>query len=206
MNIEVVSSGELIKKLQNVTLRKKHPTDSDIKPYEKALITIETFDPEALAPTQRYVLDTELKKVEKLRWDILEEYPHDIFRLNGYLKCKYDDKTIDIIPPVVEEYIDFRGNIHLLIADGQHRSFLARQMGLPLRVCYIRGVHYANCYYAYPLPDGWNGVKMISSIPDGYIKKFHTVRDHKAKFRDYNSQFDNIGDSRAYAPKQEVSR
>jgi hypothetical protein len=218
MNIEVVSSGELIKKLQNVTLRKKYPTVSDIKPYEKALITIETFDPEALAPTQRYVLDTELKKVEKLRWDILEEYPHDIFRLNGYLKCIYEEdpdpmkfsnadgspagametKVIDILPPVIEEYIDFRGELKLIINDGQHRCYLAWTMGCPITVAYVRGVNRHYPYYAYPLPFGWEDVDIVTEIPEGYIKKFHVAKDHKSLYRNFNSQFENIGDSRPY--------
>lgn len=224
MELETRSRGELVTKLEQVTLR-----GQGHQPYLNARIDLVTLDPAILAPTQRYVLTKELKKIEQVRWGILKDHNKDILNLDGYVKCKYSDdvmdemgthkgslvgegaipqpgKIIDVLPPVIEEYFDPRGRLHLIIADGQHRSFLARQMGTLMTVAYVRGVHFGYGYYAYPLPGGWSDVKIIDEIVEGYIKKFHTVKDHKARFRDYNSQFENIGDSRAYAPKQEVSR
>ena len=217
MELETRSRGELISKLEQVTLRGKN-----VQPYLNARIDMVTLDPAILAPTQRYVLTQELKKIEDVRWKIQRDHNIDILNMDGYVKCHYPEKikktdpvydlgkleavdwnkekvpahTIDIIPPVIEEYVDPKGKLHLVIADGQHRSFLARQMGTLLTVAYVRGVHFGYLYYAYPLPRGWEDVEIRDDIPQNYIKKFHSLKDHKSRFRDYNSQFENIGESR----------
>lgn len=207
-NVEVRSAGELIEKLHAVSLR----GDKNVKPYDKAKITIERLHPRALAPVQRYVLKSELRKIEQLRWDIEKEYSQDILRLNGYLKVSYPgcdgpseyvgleilEKTIDILPPVVEEHIDYNGYIRPLVCDGMHRAFLAYQMDMPLHVAYVRGINKNYPYYSYPLPEKWNNIEILDKIPEGYIKKFHVAKDHKFLYRDFNSQFQNIGDSRPY--------
>jgi len=218
--VEVRSSGELIDKLHQILLR----GNSNIKPYKNAIITIEKLHPKALAPAQRYVLRSELRKIEQLRWAIDAEYGQDILRLNGYLKIEYPEseivthyeyglgklepvgevtepipaKTIDILPPVVEEYIDYNGYIRPLVCDGMHRAFLAYQMDMPLHVAYVRGVNKNYPYYSYPLPEKWNNIEILDVIPKGYIKKFHVAKDHKFLYRDFNSQFRNVGDSRPY--------
>jgi len=204
--VDVRSSGELIEKLYNVSLR----GNKNIKPYKNALITIEELHPNILAPTQRYVLKSEIKKIEQLRWAILEEYGQDILRLNGFLKVFYEDdsikhdgperygKTIDILPPVIEEYVDFCGYIHYIINDGQHRVYLAHKMQMPVRVALVRGVNKNYPYYAWRLPNGWADVEMREDIPEGYVKKFHVTKDHKFLFRNFNSAFSNVGDSRPY--------
>jgi hypothetical protein len=70
-----------------------------------------------------------------------------------------------------------------------------------VNVAYVRGVNRSYGYYAHPLPGGWNDVQIIDRLEEGYIKKFHTVKDHRARFRDYNTEFENIGDSRPYEAK-----
>jgi hypothetical protein len=216
LTVEVRSRGELLSRLQQITLR-----GSSTQPYLNARIDLVTLDPAFLAPTQRYVLDSELKKVEQVRWDVLEAENQDIFLLDGYLRCTYIDKTplyelgrsqpydyvenyppktIDVLPPVIEEYFDPRGRLHMLICDGQHRCYLARTMGTLITVAYVRGIHWGFPYYAYPLPNGWNDVYiMTGEIPEDYIKKFHVAKNHKALYRNFNSRFENIGDSRPRA-------
>jgi hypothetical protein len=212
-DVSTRSAGELCEKLSQITLR-----GGKTQPYLNSFISIETFDPAILAPTQRYCLISELKKIEQLRWEIMREYGWDILQLNGYLKVTYpereeqlkgihgtpdtpvkiESKIIDILPPVIEEFIDYRGNIKLIINDGQHRCRLAYQMGLPINVAYVRGSNKSYPYYAYPLPNGWADVELREDIPEGYVKKFHVAKDHKSLYRDFNSQFENIGDSRPY--------
>jgi hypothetical protein len=215
-DISAKSAGELCEKLKHIKLR-----GGNTQPYLNSFISIETFDPAVLAPTQRYCLISELKKIEQLRWDIMNEFGWDILQLNGYLKVDYSNttetaieaggkpyiskvaeiKTIDILPPVIEEYVDCRGNIKLIINDGQHRCRLAYQMGLPINVAYVRGSNKSYPYYAYPLPNGWADVELREDIPEGYVKKFHVAKDHKALYRNFNSEFENIGDSRPYGDK-----
>jgi hypothetical protein len=217
-DISAKSAGELCEKLKHIKLR-----GGNTQPYLNSFISIETFDPAVLAPTQRYCLISELKKIEQLRWAIMSEYGWDILQLNGYLKVDYSNttetaieaggkpyiskveehKTIDILPPIIEEYIDYRGNIKLIINDGQHRCRLAYQMGLPINVAYVRGSNKSYPYYAYPLPNGWADVELREDIPEGYVKKFHVAKDHKALYRNFNSEFENIGDSRPYDSKED---
>jgi hypothetical protein len=203
MEVETRSRGELIAKLQQVTLR-----GSSTQPYLNARIDVVTIDPSILAPTQRYVLTDELKKIEQVRWDLLKAHNQDIFRLEGYIKCFYLDEsvkhdgpekygaTIDVLPPVIEEHFNHKGGIDLLICDGQHRAYLAYTMGTLINVAYIRGVNTSFPYYAYALPNGWDDVEVRDDIPQNYIKKFHVAKDHKKLYRNFNSQFENIGDSR----------
>lgn len=211
MEIETRSSGELIIKLQEVKLR-----DSNVQPYIGARIDLITLMPSELSPCQRYVLMPELKKVETLRWDILEETGHvDILKLNGYIKCHYDPQyvtageknekiyeseestTIDIIPPVCEEYTTEDYKLKIKINDGLHRCFLAYQMGVPVTVAYVRGADPRYPYYSHIVPGGWEAVEIIDKLDENYVKKFHVSKNYKKLFRNFNSQFDNIGDSRA---------
>jgi hypothetical protein len=69
-------------------------------------------------------------------------------------------------------------------------------MGLPINVVYVRGVSHHNPYYSYPNPNGWSDVELIEVLKEGYIKKFHVAQDHKKLYRDFNSVFENVGDSR----------
>lgn len=192
-DIETRSEGELVEKLQKITLR-----GGDVQPFKNSYISIEKVDPITLSPCQRYALKPELRKIEQLRWEILKDYSFDILQLNGYLKVKYEDTVIDIIPVVVEEFISPRGEVKQIINDGLHRAYLSYQMGSPLHVAYVRGVNKNYPYYAWPLPNGWDDVEMREGIPKGYVKKFHVAKDHKFLYRNFNSQFENIGDSRPY--------
>lgn len=192
MELETRSRGELISKLEQVTLR-----GSGVQPYLNARIDLITLMPEELSPCQRYVLMPELKKVETLRWDILQESGHlDILRLDGYLKCHYEDKTIDVVPPVCEEFITADYKLRIKVNDGMHRVYLAYQMGVPVTIAYIRGIHQGYPYYSHIVPGGWPAVEIIDSLSETYVKKFHVAREYKRLFRSFNSQFENIGDSR----------
>jgi hypothetical protein len=212
MNFDVnyFSEGELCERLAHIKLK-----GGNTQPYLNSYLSIETLDPSILAPTQRYVLSKELKKLEQIRWDIEREYGYDILRLAGYLQVTYppcsvglsdgttrvyaNPEVIDILPPIVEEYINPRGMIDLIICDGQHRCFLAYMMGLPLNVVYVRGINKGYPYYAFPLPNGWKDVEIRDDIPSGYIKKFHVAKEHKRLYRWFNDEFSNIGDSRPYS-------
>jgi len=192
LEINIHSSGELISKMQLVKQR-----NSSTQPYLNSRIDIVTLDPEVLKPCQNYILIPELKKVESLRWNILEETGHiDILRLQGYLTCDYEDTTIDILPPVCEEYFDDRFRQHILINDGMHRCYLAYRMGMPLNVVYVRGINRHHPYYSFINPRGWDDVELINELTPNYIKKFHVSKNYKSLYRNFNSAFQNVGDSR----------
>ena len=69
MKLKVRSRGELISKLKQIKLK-----NNGKQPYLNARIDLVTLDPTILAPTQRYVLTQELKKIEQVRWNILENH------------------------------------------------------------------------------------------------------------------------------------
>jgi hypothetical protein len=210
MEVTTRSEGELCEKLKLIGLK-----GSGVQPYLNTLISIETINPARLSPCQRYVLLPELRKIEQLRWEIEKEYGWDILRLNGYLKVSYPpartshgvyidfgDTVIDILPPVVEEYFTPFGELQMKINDGMHRVYLAYQMGIPINVAYVRGVTDFHPYYAHSLPRGFDDVEIREDLPEGYCKKFHVAKEHKRLFRDFNTQFSNIGESRPYSSKE----
>ena len=71
-------------------------------------------------------------------------------------------------------------------------------MQMPIRAALVRGINKNYPYYAFPLPEKWNNVEMIDVIPKDYVKKFHVAKDHKFLYRNFNSVFSNVGDSRPY--------
>jgi hypothetical protein len=219
--VSTKSSGELCEKLRKVTLR-----DRKTQPYANSFISIETIDPRKISPCQRYVLLPELRKIELLRWNIMDEYGWDILQLNGYLKVTYTEhplsdkvmrelgdlapennvykeKVIDVIPPVCEEFINDFGELKVIVNDGMHRIFLAYQMGVPINVVYVRGVNKHYPYYSYSLPRGFEEIEILDSISENYVKKFHVAKNHKALYRNFNSIFNNIGDSRPYTSEED---
>jgi hypothetical protein len=202
--IEKHSRKELIEKLRDVTLRDQ----PNIFPYKDADINIEYLNPDKVWPTQRYVLECELAKIERIRDELLKE-EEDIFHLEGYLSLE----SCDILPPVIESFdvesppsdsftrmeqgakMTYSYSSEMLgICDGMHRLYLARMSWKKIRCIIIRG--HSIPYYAYPLRDKWAGIEVRNDLPEGYRKKFHICSDYRSFFRDFNSSFRSIGDSR----------
>jgi len=202
------SPEKLIEKLREVTLHRKtweiiYAQNSDYeipKPYKNAHITLEKIDPNILAPCQRYVLVSEIAKIQKVYWHMLNTWDIDIFNMAernvGYIEG-FSDPLVDILPIIVEEQI-INGKLHMLICDGMHRAYYARQTYKLATVVYIRGA--SEPYYAYPVPGGWLDVEVLDEISPSYIKKFHAYEDYKEHFRDFTSVFNNMSVSRPRNP------
>jgi len=198
-DIKYYYGSELIKRIRQVTMLK----NDNIYPYKNAVITLENLNPNILVPPQDYILDSALKNVMDLNY-FLNEYPvdnpdefYDMFNLRGFLKFTlFDsfDKPIrrTLLPPIIEESIEADGTIKPIICDGMHRIYWARVNCLPFVNCvYIRGVSSRTPYYAYPVLGGWDGVKRVSELSPGLIKKFHRIRDNKKLYRNFDSVFTN---------------
>jgi hypothetical protein len=113
----------------------------------------------------------------------------------GYVEIfvEGEEQGITVLPPIVEVWTEADKRKHNIINDGMHRCFLARTCHIPPAVVRIE------CsipYYAYPLPDGWAGVQLISKLHGDFVKKFHRMPDYKAFYRDFNSVFLNVGGPR----------
>ncbi len=188
--IEHHSEKELLERLRNVRLLKQ----PDVKIYENCTITLERIATSCLYPTQRYVLIQELEKVRNLQW-VLREHGYDIFYLNGYLDIWFEgeDAPVSLLPPVVEESIEDDGRVVVLINDGMHRLYLAHRQWIIPQVVFVRGLPREYPYYAYPNPYQWEGIDVMDELPEGYIKKWHRIRNYHSLYRDFNSAFSNVG-------------
>lgn len=184
---------ELVANMRRVSML----TRPDEMPYRDARIELVTLHTNDIAPAQRYVLSQELVKVRDLRW-ALREHDIDLFRLDGYLTLwieGYDD-PIDLLPPVVEQSAEADSTVVNILNDGMHRVYLARMERSPIQVVYVRDVPKEFPYYAFPLVNGWNDVEIVSELPEGYIKKWHRIKDYKSLYRNFNSGFRNVGGPR----------
>lgn len=184
---------ELVANMRRVSML----TRPDEMPYRDARIELVTLHTNDIAPAQRYVLSQELVKVRDLRW-ALREHDIDLFRLDGYLTLwieGYDD-PIDLLPPVVEQSVEADSTVVNILNDGMHRVYLARMERSPIQVVYVRDVPKQFPYYAFPLVNGWNDVEIVSELPEGYIKKWHRIKDYKSLYRNFNSGFRNVGGPR----------
>jgi len=191
--VERHSVDELMGNMRRVSML-THPDDL---PYKDARIELSTFDTDQIAPAQRYVLTQEILKVRDLRWS-LNEHGVDLFKLDGYVTIwleGYDD-PIDVLPPVVEHSEEADWSVVNILNDGMHRVYLARMERMPIQVVYVENVPKQYPYYAFPLVNGWDDVEIVSELPQGYIKKWHRIKNYKSLYRDFNSGFQNVGGPR----------
>ncbi|MBF0342858.1 MAG: hypothetical protein HQL06_01380 [Nitrospirae bacterium] len=191
--IKRFSQGELIDRLRRVTLL----TDKSVYPYKDAYISLERISADSLMPAQYYVCSEILKEVRQLKWALQAEGV-DMFGLDGYVKMWIDgeDAPVDLLPVIVEESIENNGSVVNIINDGMHRCCVARLDWLIPQVVFVRGVPKGLPYYAYPIPGGWDKVSIVDSLSDGFLKKWHRIKDYKSLYRNFNSAFDNVGKPR----------
>jgi hypothetical protein len=190
---------ELISCLRRVPLQER----TDILIYSQALISLEQIHTDWLRPPQNYIWLQELRKTQELRWSLADRGV-DLFRLDGYVTYTVrlpdgEEVLYDLYPPIVEESFEADGTVALLINDGMHRVYLARMEWVIPQVVYVRGIPKEYPYYAFPRPDGWEGLDLLAENPDPqrYLKKCHRVRHNKKLYRDFQAVFQNVGRSRS---------
>jgi hypothetical protein len=166
-----------------------------------------SLDPSDLAPAQAYVLSAQVQTVLALR-EALREWDADPFALTGALVVRTagdPDTEIPVLPPIVEESREPDGRTVLLVADGLHRTFAARSLGLALNAVIVRGLPRELPYYALATDGGWDGVRLLEALPDGFLKKVYRVPgNYRALFRDYNAQFPGMQERRAPSNPEHV--
>lgn len=172
VSIEPFERGELLRALSG-----------GVPVYARARLALQAADPDALVPAQRYVLTPGVERILSLRAALLQ-FGVDVFALDGGAWVRTPDGRVPVIPPIVEVSGTTR-----LIADGIHRVYAARSVGLPITVVTVRGA--SQPYYAYPLADGWAGVRELDRLPQRFAKKAYR-EDRDALFRDYNAVFPGV--------------
>lgn len=193
--VERHGKNELVENMRKVGML----TQPEVLVYKDALVELATLHTNEIAPAQRYVLTQELMKVRDLQWALAEHSVH-LFKLDGYVTIwleGYDD-PIDVLPPVIEQSAEPDGSVVKILNDGMHRVYLARMERTPIQVVYVRNVPSEYPYYAFPLVDGWSGVEVVQELPEGYIKKWHRIKNYKTLYRDFNTAFQNVGGPRGH--------
>ena len=201
IKFEYYTTPILVEKLREVHM-KKRPAQ---KIFKNAKITLkENLNPDDIKFAQYYVLEKDLNEISATRKELLK-YGVDIFKLNGFIRVFYRDeedcqvKVFDVLPPVVE--ISEADDGIPLLDDGMHRVYLAREAGSTINVIEIEGADPNYPYYAFPNYEGWNNLKKCKEVPD--IKKNYRIREYKKLFRDFNTAFMNVTQSRTdKKPKQ----
>jgi hypothetical protein len=196
MNVELLSrydDAELERRLRQITL-----LNSPVRPYERADIRILTVPADFLFPAAFYVAQAHLERQRELRTALLKSGV-DTLNLSGGVEFRVGDEIWAAIPPVVEfqlERVEHHpagsGGIRHppleiefpLINDGLHRVYLARELGISVRVVAVRGVSPETPYYAYP--SSWSQVKLVEKVPeDKNLRKRHRIENYYSLYRDF---------------------
>jgi hypothetical protein len=188
-----IPEAELTSRLRVLTL-----LNSTVRPYEAAEIRFASVPPDLLFPAALYVARPNLERQRTLREALLRQGA-DTLDLHGGVEFQTGNEVWTVIPPVVEfqsESAEFHprkpgdpgsppAEVEIpLINDGLHRVWLARELGVPVRVALIRGVPAAYPYYAFPA--GWSRVKLLDDVPaDKAARKRHRTADYYALYRDF---------------------
>lgn len=151
----------------------------EAKPYRDATIILEEIPLSTLQPIALYVVRRALARQFALRSCLLR-HDYDTLHLNSGLSITYEDTTVNLTPPIVEET-----NEGLCLVDGLHRSMMAHSIGQTM----IRVLHITNIDPNYPLtsyPNRWDEVQMYDTTPvDRTLKRNYRSGSHF--FRDLSN-------------------
>jgi hypothetical protein len=200
--VQQFSEKEFLRRLKEVNMLEA----TKVKPYNKAVVTLEKLSPQGLYCPQRYLVEDNLKEIAELHW-ALKKKAVDIFNLNGF--CRFwvegQKEPRDILPIIVEESIEENGEVANIVCDGMHRAYLAKTYFKIPQVAFIRGISKETLYYNYPLYKGkeWSKIDLFPSLPlpEGYLKKWTREENYKAYYKDFNSQFKNVSVARSEVKK-----
>ncbi|WP_231398461.1 hypothetical protein [Conexibacter woesei] len=190
--MDTIDEATLLAKLRRTRLRGL----GEPEVYARSRIElVPGFDPEAVVPAQRYVLNDTVDKILEIR-SALVELSIDLFALDGALLIRTSDDpdvVIPLLPPIAEESHEPDGRTCLLANDGMHRIWAARSVGSPISIVRVLDVPVEYPYYALALPNGWADVTPLDELPDGFEKKTYRNPDnYKALFRDFNALFPGV--------------
>jgi hypothetical protein len=147
--------------------------DSSLRPYADATVTLERVKIDVLVPLSKYVLEEQLQQVRALR-NVLNESGVDLFNLECGIAWPFDEDPRAIAPPVVEQWDEA-----LLLVDGLHRVWTAREQGLSEVTCVvISGVTLP----LVPLPSAWTDIKVFApgQHPEQSEKRTYRFGDRAA--------------------------
>ena len=168
--------------------------DKNARPYAGSDISIEEVNINAFQPTQRYVINSGVRKQEDLRKLILP-YSEDTLHMKtgGISIVDEENENGVMLPPIIEE--DSREG--LLLVDGMHRTTMARRIGMTtIRAVVIRHVDEHFAVTKRQLPNTWSEVVTFPTLEDlkaarqkGFVHRDrgNAPGDGSATYRDFSS-------------------
>ena len=168
--------------------------DKNARPYAGSDISIEEVNINAFQPTQRYVINSGVRKQEDLRKLILPYSEDTLHMKTGGISIVDEENGNGVmLPPIIEE--DSREG--LLLVDGMHRTTMARRMGVEtIRAVVIRGVDSNFAVTKRQLPNTWSEVVTFPTLEDlkaarqkGFVHRDrgNAPGDGSATYRDFSS-------------------
>ncbi len=135
------------------------------KPYAQAEFSLREVSAAEVFPLSRYILTDHLDTQRYLHWAFEQEHnlntlhqEDERLRILFTLEGSADEWAL--IPPIVEESkLDGKP----LLVDGEHRFFLAKELGVPIRVIWIS--HVPTHYPVVATPISWSEVKEYAAVP-----------------------------------------
>ena len=167
--------------------------DKNARPHAGSDISIEEVNINAFQPTQRYVINSGVRKQEDLRKLILPYSEDTLHMKTGGISIVDEENGNGVmLPPIIEE--DSREG--LLLVDGMHRTTMARRIGMTtIRAVVIRHVDEHFAVTKRRLPNEWNEVTTFPTLGDlkiarkqGFVhrNKGDAPGDGRAVYRDFS--------------------
>ncbi len=195
--IHISTTDELFQDIRKVPLH----DNPNIFVYKDSKLSIKEFYADELNLTKINFLRDNLERTKLLRNELLEQHGIDILRLDS--KITYQDnngREWVMIPPIVElsakkiKYIP-RNNGELdplkefdnikipVLGDGGHRGYLARELGIQMKVVYISNSNPNYPFYAYP--NSWEESQLVDTVDAKNTRKYYVWEDKYKLYRDF---------------------
>lgn len=187
------STEELIRKIKSTPLI----CDESIRPYADADVCVKKFGTDVLSPTTFYLIKSNVELQRVLREVLMREFDINIFNIDRYFEIKTDNGMRSLVPPITHRS-DVDGGV-VLLEDGAHRVFVARELAEPVTCVYIEGVPTDMPFYAFPNPNGWDDVSLFDDVSQVKQKKKYRVDNKEEEYklyRLYDAVFPGIGKPR----------
>jgi len=159
--------------------------DAQIKPYATAAMSLERLRIEDLVPLSKYVLEDQLRFVDRRRQSLLA-HTVDILDLNCGFVWPDGDSGRPLASPIVEEW-----DGALLLVDGLHRVWTARGRHLGTVTCAVlRGLDVP----LMTLPASWDDIRVFPSgqRPNASEKRNYRFTDIDALKAAYPTHADKM--------------
>ena len=161
--------ADLVERLRRLSIL----GDAQIRPYADASISLERLRIDELVPLSKYVLEDQLRFVDRTRQSLLADSV-DILDLDCGFVWPAGDSNRPLAAPIVEEW-----DGALLLVDGLHRIWTARSLGLAAVTCAV-----VRCLEVplMTLPASWNDIRVF---PQGQVPSPNEKRNYR--FTDMDS-------------------